>query len=71
MKNVLNLSNLNLVGIFGSSANRYALIRQPNGSVKKIKVGDRLNGGRVAAITESEVRYDKGGELQALTMPRG
>ncbi len=70
VKNAMDLSAVNLVGIFGSSANRYALIRQPSGMFKKLKVGDRFDGGRIAAITESEVRYDKGGELLALRMPR-
>lgn len=70
VKNAMNLSDVSLVGIFGSNANRYALIRQPSGRFKKLKVGDRFDGGRVAAITENEVRYDKGGELIALRMPK-
>lgn len=69
-RNMLNLRDTNLVGIFGSQANRYALIRQPGGSFKKLKVGDRFDGGRIAAITESEVRYEKGGDLVALSMPK-
>ncbi len=69
-RNMLNLQNTNLVGIFGSQANRYALIRQPSGSFKRLKVGDRFDGGRIAAITESEVRYEKGGDLLALRMPK-
>jgi hypothetical protein len=68
-RNAINLRNTNLVGIFGSNANRYALIRQPNGTFKKLKVGDRFDGGRIAAITESELRYDKGGNMLALRMP--
>jgi Tfp pilus assembly protein PilP len=69
-RNMLNLKDTNLVGIFGSQSNRYALIRQPGGSFKKLKVGDRFDGGRIAAITESEVRYEKGGDLLALRMPK-
>ncbi|MDZ7905589.1 MAG: hypothetical protein U5N55_07330 [Cypionkella sp.] len=70
IKNAINLNNVNLVGVFGSQSNRYALIRQPSGTFKKLKVGDRFDGGKVAAITESEVRYAKGGEMLALTMPK-
>lgn len=69
-RNMLNLRDTNLVGIFGSQSNRYALIRQPGGSFKKLQVGDRFDGGRIAAITESEVRYEKGGDLLALRMPK-
>ena len=69
-RNMLNLQDTNLIGIFGSQSNRYALIRQPGGSFKRLKVGDRFDGGRIAAITESEVRYEKGGDLLALRMPK-
>ncbi len=71
VKNALNLNDINLVGIFGSKSNRYALIRQPSGRFKKLKVGDRFDGGEVAAITETEVRYAKDGQMLALQMPRG
>lgn len=69
--NAINLSKLNLIGVYGTQSKRYALIREPNGRYKKIKVGDRLDGGRVAAITASEVRYQKGGRMLSLAMPKG
>jgi hypothetical protein len=65
------MNNSALVGIFGNQAGRYALIRQPNGRFRKLKVGDRFDGGQVAAITDSELRYSKGGRMIALEMPRG
>lgn len=70
-KNAINLSQMNLIGVYGSQANRYALIRQSNGRFKKVYVGDRFDGGLVAAITESELRYSKGGQMLALQMPKG
>lgn len=70
-KNAINLSKVNLIGVYGSQANRYALIRQSNGRFKKVYVGDRFDGGMVAAITESELRYSKGGQMLALQMPNG
>jgi hypothetical protein len=69
-KNALNLSKINLIGVYGTQSNRYALVRQPNGRYKKVKVGDSIDGGRVAAITASELRYQKGGRLIALAMPK-
>ena len=39
--------------------------------VARIDVGDSLDGGKVAAITDSEVRYQKGGRMVALSMPKG
>lgn len=70
-KNAINLSKINLIGVYGTQSKRYALIRQANGRYKKVKVGDRIDGGRVEAITQSEVRYQKGGRLISLKMPKG
>jgi hypothetical protein len=68
--NAINLSKTNLIGVYGSQSNRYALVRQSNGRYKKIKVGDSVDGGRVQAITANEVRYQKGGRLLSLGMPK-
>jgi hypothetical protein len=70
-KNAINLSKINLIGVYGTQSKRYALIRQANGKYKKVKVGDRIDGGRVEAITQNEVRYQKGGRLISLKMPKG
>lgn len=70
-KNAINLSKVNLIGVYGSQAKRYALIRQSNGRFKKVYVGDRFDGGLVSAITESELRYSKNGQMLALQMPNG
>ncbi|MGL4320258.1 MAG: hypothetical protein ACRCS3_05280 [Paracoccaceae bacterium] len=67
--NAINLSQMNLIGVYGSESNRYALIRQSNGRYKKVTVGDRIDGGVIQAITSNEVRYQKGGRLLALQMP--
>lgn len=70
VKNAVNLSKLTLIGIFGTEANRHALVRQPNGRLVKVEVGDRLDGGKVVAITATEVRVQKGGQVQTLTLPK-
>ncbi len=70
-KNALRMRQVNLIGVYGSNSNRRALVRLANGSYKKVKVGDRLDGGRVAAIGTSELRYVKSGRQVTLTMPRG
>jgi hypothetical protein len=68
--NAINLSKINLIGTYGTDSRRYALVRQSNGRYKKVKVGDKIDGGTVKAITETEVRYQKGGKLLALKMPK-
>jgi hypothetical protein len=71
MANVLNMSKLSLIGIYGTPSNRHAMVRQANGRYVKVSIGDRIDGGRVAAITESELRYQKGGRMVVLEMPQG
>lgn len=68
--NAINLSKINLIGVYGTQSKRYALIRQANGRYKKVYVGDRFDGGTVQAITSTEVRYQKSGRLVTLAMPR-
>jgi hypothetical protein len=69
-KNAINLSKISLIGTYGTDSKRYALVRQANGRYKKVKVGDRIDGGTVKAITANEVRYQKGGKLVTLAMPK-
>ncbi|KFE36711.1 hypothetical protein [Thioclava atlantica] len=58
-KNAINLRKLNLIGLYGSSANRRALVRLPTGRFIKVGVGDRLDGGTVTAIGSSQLTYRK------------
>ncbi len=71
LANAINLSKTNLIGVFGSPSNRYALVRQPGGRMVKVAVGDRVDGGRVAAISERELTYIKNGQNVTLKMPKG
>ena len=71
VKNAINLRRLNLIGVYGKPSSRRALIRLASGRYKKVKVGDRIDGGRVAAIGEGELRYTKGGRTVTLKMPKG
>jgi hypothetical protein len=68
--NAINLAKINLIGVYGSKSSRYALIRQSNGRYKKVKVGDSIDGGRVAAINSDEVRYQKSGRMVSLKLPK-
>ena len=67
----INLSKINLIGVYGTQSNRYALVRLANGKFRKVGVGDKIDGGQVRAITQNELRYQKGGRLLALPMPKG
>jgi type IV pilus biogenesis protein PilP len=71
LENAINLSKLNVIGIYGSSSKRRALVRMITGRRVMVEVGDRLDGGRVAAISDSELRYVKGGQNVVLKIPKG
>lgn len=70
VKNAINLSRINLIGVYGTPSQRRALVRLSNGRYQKVKVGDRLDGGQVSAIGDSELRYQKRGRNVVLKMPR-
>lgn len=67
----INLRQINLIGVYGPPANRRALVRLSNGRYKKVKIGDTVDGGRVVAIGENNVHYQKGGRGITLSMPSG
>ncbi|MGR3714712.1 MAG: hypothetical protein ACU0A6_16510 [Shimia sp.] len=71
IQNAINLRKINLIGVYGTASNRRALVRLSNGRYKKVQVGDRIDGGKVAAIGESELRYVKSGKNVTLQMPKG
>lgn len=71
VRNAINLRRVNLIGVYGKPSSRRALVRLSNGRYKKVAVGDRIDGGRVSAIGEEELRYQKNGRDVTLKMPRG
>ena len=66
LDNAINLRDVNLIGIYGGSSDRRALVRLGNGRYVRVTVGDRLDGGRVTAISAGALSYTKGG--RALTL---
>lgn len=71
IKNAINLNKVNLIGVYGTSSSRRALVRLSSGRYKKVEVGDRIDGGKVAAIGESELRYVKRGQNVVIKLPKG
>ncbi len=71
LRNSINLRKVNLIGVYGSASERRALVRLSNGRYKKVQVGDRIDGGRVSAIAETELRYVKSGQNLVLKLPKG
>ncbi len=71
LTNAINMRQVNLIGVYGTPSNRRALVRMPSGRYKKVQVGDNIDGGRVSAIGDSELRYQKGGRNLVLKIPSG
>ncbi|WP_071796980.1 hypothetical protein [Natronohydrobacter thiooxidans] len=57
----INLRQINLIGVMGTSSSRRALVRLSNGRVVTVRVGDSLDNGSVTAISENELRYSRRG----------
>ncbi len=71
-RDAIDLGRINLVGTYGPTGQRQALVRLRSGRVvKDIKVGDRIDGGRVTAIGAGELHYVKNGRSITLRMPAG
>jgi len=70
LDNSLRLGRLLLIGVYGSSSNRRALVRLASGRYVKLKVGDNFDGGRVAGIGAASLSYIKGRRTYTLKLPR-
>ncbi|MFC6638473.1 pilus assembly protein PilZ [Sulfitobacter sp. JBTF-M27] len=64
------LPALALIGIFGSAAAPTALIRERNGSIQRVTVGDAVAGQTVAAIDADRVILSNGGQTKTLSLPK-
>lgn len=71
VRNAINLRQINLIGVYGQPSDRRALVRLSNGRYRKVKIGDRIDGGRVLAIGDASLRYQKNGRNLTLDMPSG
>ncbi|GIX15528.1 MAG: hypothetical protein KatS3mg118_3487 [Paracoccaceae bacterium] len=67
---VLRLDQMALIGVFGASGSRRALIRLPDGSFRRLARGDRIEGWRVTAIDTDSLRLARGAETRILRLPR-
>ncbi|MEM9318544.1 MAG: hypothetical protein AAGA70_06015 [Pseudomonadota bacterium] len=71
VENAINLREINLIGVRGSADNRTALVRLASGRFVTVAVGDRLDGGRVAAIGTDSLQYVRNGRNITLEAPSG
>ena len=70
LTNAINLGKINLIGVYGTASSRRAMVRLGSGRILQVEVGDRVDGGQVAAIGENELRYVKNGRNVVLSLPK-
>lgn len=66
LNNALALDQMNLIGVFGSNGSRRALLRMPNGEVRRVTKGAVVEGWVVSRIDKDAMRITRGGEAQVL-----
>ncbi len=66
--NRISRGSLSLLGVFGTSSARHALIRLPNGAVQRVRAGDTVAGAEVASVAQDSVRLTSGGRESVLRM---
>jgi hypothetical protein len=62
-------SQLSLIGVFGNTSARHALVRMPNGEIERVRAGDSIAGLQVAAVSSDGVRMRSGGTETMLRLP--
>lgn len=69
IKDGINLGDISLIGIFGTSKTRRALVRLPQGRYVQVTRGDNVSGWTVSAVSEDAVRIQKRGRNHVLRLP--
>lgn len=68
-QDVMQMRQINLIGIFGTPNDRRALVRLGNGRLVRVSVGDRLDGGQVTAIGDNALNIVRRGRTETLVIP--
>jgi len=66
----VRLPRKTLIGVFGSATSPGALVRNDAGQIKRVTVGDEVDGTRVAAIGEDSLILSGRGRDEVLRLPK-
>lgn len=67
----LDMGRTTIIGIIGAGKGSRALIRLRNGKIVTVRLGDRINDGRITAIGNGRLTYVKGGRTHELRLLDG
>lgn len=68
-RQALDDGGLTLIGLTGSAKGYRALLRLPGGRIKKVTPGAQVAWGRVVAIDEKGLLFQRNGETKRLALP--
>lgn len=70
LKGAITLDQTSLLGVFGTSKNRRALIRLADGRMKRVGAGEVIDGWVVSRIQATSMRMTRGAEVRNLNLIR-
>lgn len=70
-RNAISRNDLNLLGLFGDTKDLKAMVRLPNGRIKTVKTGSRVNRSTVLGIDANGIILERSGQATRITMPGG
>ena len=70
IKNALPFGRMALIGVFGSSRNRHAIVRLRSGNFVKVGNGESIEGYQITGMSDNAIRLRRGGRETLLVIPR-
>lgn len=70
LKGAITLDQTSLLGVFGTSKNRRALLRMSDGRMKRVSQGEVIDGWVVSRINATSMRMTRGAEVRNLNLIR-
>ncbi|MEX2520421.1 MAG: hypothetical protein WD969_13940 [Paracoccaceae bacterium] len=70
LRDAIPLSDMNLLGVFGSSKSRRALLRLSSGQVLRVSQGTVVEGWVISRIDATSMRITRGGDARTLELVR-
>lgn len=71
VKGGIQINRTQIIGTIGAGKASRALVRLSNGRIITLRIGDRINGGTITEIKDSQIIFDKNGQRQSLSVLSG
>lgn len=70
VRDALPLEHTSMLGVFGKPGKRRAILRMPDGEVRRVAKGENVDGWTVTGIEATSMRLSRGGETRQLNLIR-